>query len=130
MFIPCALNITLYYEGDINLVIEEGEYFVILGPTGAGKTLLLELLAGFYAPDGGRIWAGDRELTELPPEKRQMGFVYQDYMLFTHMNVEDNIGFGLNLKGYSNDEIKEKINMISGLIGITHLLRRNPIFCY
>ena len=63
---------------DVNLAIDRGEYFVILGPTGAGKTLLLELIAGFYLPDGGEIWIDGVNVTDLAPEERGVGFVYQD----------------------------------------------------
>jgi molybdate/tungstate transport system ATP-binding protein len=64
---------------DINIEIKENEYFVILGPTGAGKTLLLEIIAGFYFPDRGEVRIAGQEVTNLPPEKRRIGFIYQDY---------------------------------------------------
>ena len=84
---------------EINLDIREGEYFVLLGPTAAGKTLLLEMIAGFYAPDQGVIWIGGVEATRLPPEKREVGFVYQDYALFPHLTAGAHVAFGLRLRG-------------------------------
>ena len=72
---------------DISLCLDEGEYFVVLGPSGVGKTVLIELAAGLIGPDSGRIlWSG-RDITGDPPEKRGFSIVYQDYMLFPHMNV-------------------------------------------
>ncbi len=111
---------------DINLEVEKGEYFVVLGPTGAGKTLLLELIAGFYPPDKGEIWIDGNEITRLPPEKRKIGFVYQDYWLFPHMTVEENVSFGLRLKNLSRKDIKERTEEIMDLLGILHLSRRYP----
>lgn len=70
----------------IDLEVQDGEYFVILGPTGAGKTLLLELIAGFHAPNRGEIFINEKKVTGLPPEKRNIGFVYQDYSLFPHLD--------------------------------------------
>jgi len=83
---------------NIDLEVRRGEYFVILGPTAAGKTLLLELIAGFYKPDHGEIRINDKNVTRMPPEKRGIGFVYQDYSLFPHLTVKENIEFGLKLK--------------------------------
>ncbi|MEA1945482.1 MAG: ATP-binding cassette domain-containing protein, partial [Euryarchaeota archaeon] len=82
----------------IDLHIKEKEYFVVLGPTASGKTLLLELIAGFYHPDSGSIIIDEINITDLPPEQRNIGFVYQDYSLFPHLDVKGNIGFGLKLK--------------------------------
>ena len=83
---------------NINLEVKKGEYFVILGPTGAGKTLLLETIAGFYFPDSGEIRIEGHDVTDLPPELRRVGFIYQDYSLFPHLNVAQNIQFGLKLR--------------------------------
>jgi len=79
---------------DVNLKIRDEEYFVILGPTGAGKTLLLELIAGFYRPDRGRIRIDDEDVTRKGPEKLDIGVVYQDYSLFPHLTVEENVSSG------------------------------------
>lgn len=105
----------------INLEIADGEYFVILGPTGAGKTLLLELIAGFYQPDGGEIYIGDKNVTGLPPEKRNIGFLYQDYSLFPHMNAAKNIEFGMRMRGLKDSDTIKKV---AGYLNIGHLLHR------
>lgn len=110
---------------NINLEIKEGEYFVILGPTGAGKTLLLELIAGFYQPDRGGIMMFDSPITHKTPEERGVGFVYQNYMLFPHLNVYDNVAFGLKLKKLSTREIRKRVKHIAKVIGISKLLPRN-----
>lgn len=111
---------------EINLQVADGEYFVILGPTGAGKTLLLELIAGIWTPDSGKIYIDDVDSTKLPPEKRGIGFVYQDYMLFPHKNVFENIAFGLILRKYDKNEIKSKVRAIMELFNISTLAGRYP----
>ncbi|MEA2075458.1 MAG: tungstate ABC transporter ATP-binding protein WtpC [Euryarchaeota archaeon] len=112
---------------DINLAIEKGEYFVVLGPTGAGKTLLLETIAGFYFPDGGEIWIEGQNVTNLPPERRRIGFIYQDYSLFPHLNVEQNIEFGLKLKkSASQDTNRKRVKEIMDWLSISHLAHRYP----
>ena len=112
---------------DINLEIEQGEYFVILGPTGAGKTMLLETIAGFHIPDSGDVWIGGRNVTNLAPERRRVGFIYQDYSLFPHFTVEENIEFGLKLnKSASSDANKNKTAEIMDWLGVSHLAHRYP----
>jgi len=102
---------------DVTLHIHEGEYFIILGPTGAGKTILIETIAGIYQPDCGRIFLNGMDVTDTLPKDRSIGMVYQDYMLFPHLTVEKNIGFGLRHK---------KITEIADLLGVLHLLNRYP----
>ncbi|MDI6640172.1 MAG: tungstate ABC transporter ATP-binding protein WtpC [Methanocellales archaeon] len=111
---------------NINLDIKEGEYFVVLGPTGAGKTLLLELIAGFHHPDRGEIWIDDENVTSLPPEERGIGFVYQDYSLFPHLTVGENIEFGLRLKEISESDMRRRTKEIGDLLNISHLFHRSP----
>lgn len=110
---------------DINLEIKEGEYFVILGPTGTGKTILLELIAGLQTPESGQILYGSRDITASPPEERNIGMVYQDYMLFPHLNVEDNILFGLKVRSFDREKQKQRLYDIVDLFGIEHLLERD-----
>ncbi|MCG7853101.1 MAG: ATP-binding cassette domain-containing protein, partial [Methanosarcinaceae archaeon] len=112
---------------DINLHIKEGEYFVLLGPTGSGKTILLETIAGIYQPDKGRIFKKGVDITNFLPMDRSISMVYQDYMLFTHLTVEKNIGFGLHQKKKSKNEIKKKVNDVADLLDISHLLGRYPV---
>ncbi|ABX31119.1 ABC transporter related [Petrotoga mobilis SJ95] len=109
---------------DINLNIEDNEYFVILGPTGVGKTVILEIIAGLIKPDFGDVFIGEKRITHLPPEERNVGMVYQDYMLFPHLNVEENIVFGLKSRRIKKDEIRSLLNNIVELFRIEHLLTR------
>jgi len=83
---------------DISLVIEPGEMFFLLGPSGCGKTTLLRCIAGFYEPEQGTIRLGDRDVTHLPPHRRDTGMVFQSYALWPHMNVAENVGFGLEMR--------------------------------
>ncbi|MCW3135010.1 MAG: tungstate ABC transporter ATP-binding protein WtpC [Methanophagales archaeon] len=110
---------------DINLEVKKGEYFVILGPTGAGKTLLLETIAGFYFPDSGEVWIDGHDVTNLPPERRRIGFIYQDYSLFPHLTVEENIEFGLKLRK-SSDTNRKRMKEIMDWLSIVHLAHRYP----
>lgn len=110
---------------DVNLDIREGEYFVVLGPTGAGKTVLLECIAGLVRPARGRVWLGGRDVTTLPPEQRQVGYLPQDYTLFPHLTVRENLGFGLMVRGRS-PEIAATVDRYAQLLGIGHLLERLP----
>ncbi|KKH46445.1 ATP-binding cassette domain-containing protein [Methanosarcina sp. 1.H.A.2.2] len=109
---------------ELSLKVESGEYFVILGPTGAGKTLLLELIAGFHVPDSGRVLVDGKDVTHLPPEKHNLAFVYQNYSLFPHMSVKKNIEFGMRMK-----RIKDPKRVLETArdLKITHLLDRNPL---
>jgi len=111
---------------NIDLDVESGEYFIILGPTGAGKTVLLEAIAGLHPVLEGEVWIEGKEITRLSPEKRGIGIVYQDYSLFPHLSVKENIAFGLRLRKYPKASIKEKVNAIAEIVGVTHLLERKP----
>jgi len=112
---------------DITLNIKEGEYFVILGPTGTGKTVILEIIAGLYHPDKGTLLYQDDDFDKLLPEERKVGFVYQDYALFPHLTVKQNIEFGIqnNGNGKSNGNSIQIEKMIN-LMDIHHLMDRYP----
>lgn len=112
---------------DINFEVKEGEYFVILGPTGTGKTIILETIAGIYTPDSGDIYINNINISNLPPEKRNIGFVYQDYLLFPHLSVRKNIVFGLKAKKVNKADMDKALQEISTMLGIDHLLNRNPL---
>lgn len=101
---------------DINLTVNEGEYFVILGPSGAGKTLILEMVAGILEPDGGRIHGTNGKRT---------GFIYQDYMLFPHLNVYDNIAYGLKIQKRPPREITPVVKGLAEELEVSHLLDRD-----
>ncbi len=109
---------------DINLSIADGEYFVILGPTGAGKTVLMECLAGIHHPKHGEIWLDGADITRLAPEERDLGYVPQDYVLFPFLNVFDNVAFGLKRKQRGNG-VRAQVDRLAALTGITHLLPRD-----
>lgn len=111
---------------NVSFSVEKGEHFIILGPTAAGKTLILETIAGFYVPRKGRILLSDRDITDIPPEKRRMGFVYQDYSLFPHMNVKENVAFGLRMQNLPEKEIEEKVHNILDSMGISYIQNRSP----
>ena len=101
---------------DLSLEVNPGEYFVILGPSGAGKTLLLEMMAGLESPDSGKITGLDRS---------RIGLIYQDYMLFPHMNVFQNIAYGLTIQKEKKQVINKKVERVSGQLGIANLLLRD-----
>ena len=111
---------------NINLQVEDNEYFVILGPSGSGKTMLLELIAGMWPLDSGKIYMDNQDITGFPPEKRGIGFVYQNYMLFPHKTVFENIAFGLKAKKVAKEEIKAMVNEMMDLLKISHLADRLP----
>ncbi|KAF5082560.1 MAG: ATP-binding cassette domain-containing protein [Methanoculleus horonobensis] len=111
---------------NVSLSVEDGEYFIVLGPTGAGKTILLETIAGIYTPDAGRIFLNGRDITDVPARERNIGMVYQDYMLFPHLTVEANIGFGLRSHRADPAFIRGKIQESADLLNISHLLHRYP----
>ena len=107
---------------DISLKIDQ-EYFVFLGPTGAGKSVLLEVIAGVLKPDSGEVILDGRRITHLPPEKRGIGLVPQDYALFPHLNVFKNIEYGLKVRGIRNGG---RALEVARKLGIEHLLDRYP----
>lgn len=123
-----SLSITLgeFSVRDVSLEIRPDEYFIILGPTGAGKTVLLETIAGIHAPDTGRIFLNDREITATEPRLRNIGMVYQDYMLFPHLTVEDNIAFGLCQRKIPPREQHKLVQEMCELLEIDNLARRYP----
>ncbi len=111
---------------NVTLSVDEGEYFVILGPTGAGKTLILETIAGFHIPREGCIFLNGKDATGISPEKRNIGFVYQDYSLFPHMTVEENIAFGLKMHRVPEREVETRVREIMDSTRIYHLKGRFP----
>jgi len=123
-----SLSITLgeFSVRDVSLEIQPGEYFIILGPTGAGKTVLLETIAGIHTPDSGRIILGDEEITKTEPRLRTIGMVYQDYMLFPHVTVEHNIAFGLRQRKVPKEEQRALVEEMCAFLEIAHLVKRYP----
>jgi molybdate transport system ATP-binding protein/molybdate/tungstate transport system ATP-binding protein len=119
-------NLGQFSLKEVTLDIKNAEYFMIIGPTGAGKTILLETIAGIYHPDKGRILMDGKDITNIPPRNRNISMVYQDYMLFPHLNVEENIAFGLKLRKIPKEKIKQKVNESANFLNIHHLLHRYP----
>jgi len=111
---------------NINLQVKDSEYFIILGPSGSGKTMLLELIAGMWPLDSGKIYMDNKDITTLLPEKRGIGFVYQNYMLFPHKTVFENIAFGLKVRKVRDEEIKTMVEEMMDLLKISHLADRLP----
>jgi putative spermidine/putrescine transport system ATP-binding protein len=104
---------------DLELDIEEGIFFSLLGPSGCGKTTTLRMIAGFIRPTIGKILLGGRDITGLPPEKRNMGMVFQNYAIFPHMNVFDNISFGLRMRRIDKGDIKDRVNRALKQVGLS-----------
>jgi ABC-type sugar transport system ATPase subunit len=109
----------------INLDIGKGEYFVILGPSGAGKTVILEVIAGLRAPACGEVWINGDNATQFAPETRKIGYVPQDNVLFPFLNVYDNIAFGLREVNCPGLPVDESVTRLANLLGISNLLGRN-----
>jgi len=109
---------------NFSLEVGTGQYFVLLGPPGSGKSIFLECLCGLKKIDSGRIYIDGREVTALEPRVRNIGYVPQDYALFPHLSVEQNIAFGLRVHGYQRSQIKAKVTETVDLLEIRHLLSR------
>ena len=116
-----SLSLGGFFLEDINLEVKDGEYFILLGPTGAGKTVLLEAIAGLCPIKSGQIKVNNRDVTLLGPEKRNIGFAYQDHMLFPHLTVAMNICFGLRHRDESKREMEATASRLAELLGISHL---------
>lgn len=107
-----------------DLIVNEGDYCCLIGDSGAGKSVLLETVAGGFRPRQGQVLLHGRDVTGWPPERRKLGIVYQDYMLFPHLNLSDNIAFGLRRKVRCRDELQGRVQDIAARLGIEHLLHR------
>jgi ABC-type Fe3+/spermidine/putrescine transport system ATPase subunit len=115
---------------EVNMVIEEGELTTLLGPSGCGKTTLLRLIAGFYQPDRGKIFFDDKEITAVPPHKRNTGMCFQNYALWPHMSVYDNVAYGLKLKRiqgmrYTKSAVERRVNEALSLVHMGDLGHRH-----
>jgi molybdate/tungstate transport system ATP-binding protein len=114
-----------FHLSEVDLAIADGEYFVILGPTGAGKTVLMETIAGLQHVRQGSILRDGTDITRLSPEERGVGYVPQDYVLFPFLGVADNIAFGLKRAGLSRKDVADRVQELAHLTGIPHLLKRD-----
>jgi len=111
---------------DISLQIRQGEYFVLLGPTGSGKSSLMEMICGLRAPDAGTITVAGKDVTRLDPSKRQIGYVPQDYALLPFKTVSENIAFGLRARRLPTHEIHSRVDQMMDVLGIKPLAHRHP----
>jgi spermidine/putrescine transport system ATP-binding protein len=111
---------------DVSLEIGDGEFFSLLGPSGCGKTTTLRMIAGFVAPDAGRILLQGRDVTAVPPNRRPVNMVFQQYALFPHMSVYDNIAFGLAVKRVPRAEHRERVAELVRVVSLEGLEQRRP----
>jgi multiple sugar transport system ATP-binding protein len=111
---------------DLSLDIADGEFMVLVGPSGCGKSTILRILAGLEEVTAGEVTIGDRQVTDLPPKDRDVAMVFQNYALYPHMTVEENVGFGLRLRKLPRDEIKERVGRAARILGLETLLDRKP----
>ena len=110
----------------VNVDIEEGQFVVLVGPSGCGKSTLLRMLAGLEHITSGRILIGDRVVNDLPPKDRDIAMVFQNYALYPHLTVAENMGFSLKLAGQSRARIAEQVRPAAEILGLAHLLDRYP----
>ncbi len=125
------VGITKSFDGevvldDLNLYIRENEFLTLLGPSGCGKTTTLRIMGGFETPDKGKVIFSGEDITNLPPNKRQLNTVFQKYALFTHMTVAENIAFGLKIKKKTKDYINDKIKYALKLVNLDGFENRMP----
>jgi multiple sugar transport system ATP-binding protein len=125
-------NVYKYYNkntiavSDFNLEIKDGEFLVLVGPSGCGKSTTLRMVAGLEEVTKGYIYIGDKDVTHIEPKERDIAMVFQDYALYPHMSIFENMAFGLKLRKYPKDEIKQRVENAAEILGITHLLQRQP----
>mgnify|MGYP003297761761 CR=1 FL=1 len=110
---------------DVTLNVKPGEFVTILGSSGCGKTTLLRIIAGFETPTEGKILMSGKDITSLPPHKRPMNMVFQRYALFPHLDVYNNIAFGLKLRNLSDDEIDKEVMHALKMVGMTDYENRD-----
>jgi iron(III) transport system ATP-binding protein len=111
---------------DVDLQIRAGEFFAFLGPSGCGKTTLLRLIAGFNVATSGEVRIGGKDVSDLPPWKRDVGMVFQSYALWPHMTVAENVAFGLEERRMPRAEINTRVATALGMVGLSHLAARRP----
>ena len=108
----------IYAARDVHLDVHAGEFLTLLGPSGCGKTTTLRMVAGFETPDAGRIRFGAQDVTELPANQRNIGFVFQNYALFPHLSVFENVAYGLRVRGETDDIVRRDVGEVLALVGL------------
>lgn len=116
----------VHISRDINLDIKEGEFVVFVGPSGCGKSTVLRMIAGLEDITSGDLFIGDTRMNDVPPAKRNIGMVFQSYALYPHLNVAENMSFGLKLAGKKREEIEQRVNQVAEILQLAHLLQRKP----
>jgi multiple sugar transport system ATP-binding protein len=111
---------------DVSFGVENKEFIVLVGPSGCGKSTTLRLIAGLETTTGGDIYIGDRKVNNIPPKDRDIAMVFQNYALYPHMTVYENMAFGLRLKKYPKNEIDSRVREAAGILGLENLLQRKP----
>src|SRR5690606_11845122 len=112
----------------IELTVQDREFLVIYGPAGAGKSTLLNILAGITRPTSGDVLRNGVSILRVPPEKRDAAMAFENYALYSHLSVGENLAFPLKARGLGRAEVEERVRRISGILGISHLLERRPGF--
>jgi multiple sugar transport system ATP-binding protein len=110
----------------LDLEIADGEFMVLVGPSGCGKSTALRMIAGLETPTGGQIFIGDRDVTELPPQDRDIAMVFQTYALYPHMTVRENLSFGLRMRGAEREVIDRRVQEAARALGLEPVLARKP----
>jgi multiple sugar transport system ATP-binding protein len=111
---------------DVSLEIGDGEFMVLVGPSGCGKSTILRILAGLEEVTAGEVYIDDRQVTDLPPKARDIAMVFQNYALYPHMTVEENLGFGLKLRKVARDERSQRVRDVAQVLGLDKLMSRKP----
>ncbi|HOL52502.1 MAG TPA: ATP-binding cassette domain-containing protein, partial [Bacillota bacterium] len=124
-------NVTKQYDDDppvltdVSFELERGKFYTLLGPSGCGKTTIIRLIAGFVEPTVGEIYFDDQEISKIPPDKRRVNTIFQDYALFPHLNVFENVAFGLRVKRMKEDVIREKVREALRFVNLEGLENRD-----
>ena len=121
-----SIRLGAFFLDDVSLTLGRDEYLAVIGPTGAGKTILLECIIGFYRPDAGTIFLEERDITSDRPEDRRIGIVYQDYALLPNMDVFANIAYGLKKQLKDATLVEQKVREMAESLHISHILTRHP----
>ncbi|HEV8437459.1 MAG TPA: ABC transporter ATP-binding protein [Methylomirabilota bacterium] len=116
----------LWAVREVSLDVRPGQFLTLLGPSGCGKTTTLRMIAGFEEPDGGRVFIGDEDVTRLMANRRHIGFVFQNYALFPHLTVFENVAYGLRIRGVTVGEVSRRVGEVLAMVGLAQYERQQP----